>query len=715
VPLILIDSTPPPAGGTITGTVTLQARTTARSVAGFLTLTARTGTLSLTGAVTLAARTNASAANLPVSIRAGRAGLRTRVSSNYGRVIDWDYSQSRTGWEVNATVTGDVTPSAGDPLSITVTQENERGEITRTFTAPLDGESRMTTLPGGARVTRLRATTDVYRNLIRTKLPEFIWWHENPGRVIETPTYRSETRGRIPIHDILAKAIPTLALARPVLAEEAWEETRRDYATNGRNGEDVWNDTYGLLNAELVLEEDGAWRGFLPGEARRTVTLPEAWTAWTNERTRATLQYPTSVTVHVADLWTRAESYLRDIADDGMLPDPVNAGDDSTDVSSNDQEAAQFEAHDGWEMTHAINTTDADGNAVRTVTFVEKTDRRVTRSLTGSVGHVARVAFFPTEEGQTTVVTVTSPALLSLDETTYAYLTRNGQTIRTTTTAHHAYAYQPLVEYKGIATLPGPLSGALGTPYVGDLITSETTRVDHVWSDYGGFLRERVTTETRLGTLEQTEPMTETPDSVPPTPLSVLTFVTTEAWSPVGDGYWLYTRRKVGPRSVIVHDAGTREAVKTMTVTGVVEPPVTEVTQNAPPMTDEPELPSPEEQRAAISSGGGGGGSDNPFGSPFPTRTYLQTPQEDTVPLGGSADAQTLTLPFVERQDQAAPLGVIWAGELKPQTRRSVTLASVTDARVRDDLAGFGLVRSVRAGGVGAAFRMTLETEDRDA
>ncbi|MVN86915.1 hypothetical protein GO986_09070 [Deinococcus sp. HMF7620] len=671
-----------------------------------------------------------------VEILLGAAPFRSRTRLLLdGEPLDglsWQHTRQAAYAEAEFTVRGVVRPAIDAVMRVEVTQLLPTGQlvVTQYEPVPASGDYTVTTSPDGGHATVFRGRSRQDEQLQNTQLDELIPWVKNPSRQIESPGYRSVTRQIMAVDAVALAAFGDAGQnlsGTEMLQGEYWEETRREYSTEGRSPLDVFGDTYGRLNALLVLEntEQPNWVVVPAGLYEGVRQLDPTLLTGLSEQAEVTGQ-PSRLTLQVGDLFTRVEDYLEEVVESGTLPDVMGEDGEPVQLEIADPEAALFEV-----KRDAVLTGYADRDGRRTAHLTRKIGGRVVQTLEVTVGalEVTEQVVADSEETQRRIreARLRHPyftgmvvharqrrlenVVLSVIETWYAYLpgSTDSQALAETVTTQTAYTCT-YTTITAPATLPAELAALLPGAVMGDLLGQESTRIRNVWSPQGGWLRERLTVESRVGELGQSG--LGDPDEPPPPPkaMTVEEYSTAETYAPSGDGYWLYTRTRTGPQKLPVRDLDTDEFVKTERRVGVLEHN-SEITENAPPTLRE-EVPP-----VAAQAGGTPEGETDPesySGLPWPRITYLRDPQEVSLPLGGPAPAQTAQLEVVQELDRASSLAAVLARSLRPRVTRRVSTPEAQALRPALLLPGLGIVTLVTARGQGQSHTLEVETVTYD-
>lgn len=710
-----------------TVTLTLRAATEAPQVTRLvsLTLRARTG------------RQGEAADNAPTVVMQGHSPLRTTATLTLNgrelRGLSWQHTRHYEHIEAEFTVLGLVRPQRGDFLGVEVQQKLPSGKQNRVVyeVVPATGDYEISQTPSGQVQTVFRGRTTQDALLQNHRLPELIAWNFSPTRQIESPWYRSMDRQVAAVNEVLSLAFQEagqLVSNLIALQGEFWEETRREYSTLDRTPMDVFNDTYGRLGARMLMtplgSKSGRWDVLLPGELVSFAALDQRLLTGQREQAEYTHQ-PRSVTVKIGDKFTAVEDYLQNVVESGRLPDVLGEDGEPVQVDVQDKPAATFEVNPNAVLTGWV---DRDGR--RTARYVRKANGRVVQVIEVSVGRVEAPRFTDEElaavveefkqtnfyVGQTyrNPVRVYDNAVLDLTRTTFTYLpgSTDSQALAESISVHTSFTYT----WDGSTTavdLPEELQALVNSPRGGFLLGQEATRIRNVWSPQGGFLRERLTVESRVGDVGQEGLSDPTKPPPPPKTLTVDEFHTTETYAPTGGGYWLYTRRRVGPAKLPVKDMEAGEFVKTERRIGLLEHSA-EITENAPP-TIRDEVPPVENQAAGTTAstgadGDGGTGGGTGSGLPWPKITYIRDPQEATVTnLDGPAQPVAAELGAGRDQRRAQKFAEILNRSYLPRTRYFVTTPEAAALKPGTALQGFGIIDLVSARGTANTHTLELE------
>lgn len=751
MPLILFPGAPPPDPGTIY-TLTLRAQTLP---AQRLLLTLRAATAPGTYRVTLALRAGTApgpAGRLTLTLHAqttGRSGdppvasevllgqppivTVTRLTLN-GIPLDgisWQHTRHEMYVEAEFTVRGAVRPARGDLMSVEVQQRLPGQGLTTVQYEPVpaDGDYTVTRAPDGGYRTTFSGRTTQDQDLQNTRLSELIPWVASPSRQIQSPNYRSVTRQVAGVQDIVTLAFTEAGQnlsGLDVLQGEYWEETRREFSTSGRSPLDVFGDTYGRLSTRLILLNSSwnLWLMLPPGMADGAVRLrPEFLTALREQAESS--RTPARLTLQVGDLFTQVEDYLEEVVTTGTLPDVVGEDGEPQRLEIRDKPATQFEV-----SRDAVVTGFVDRDGRRTATLTRKQGGRVVQTVEVTVGDI-EVTSNSEEEGleQYRLFTLRNPywtgyfalfdhrrferAVFSVTETTFTYLpgSEGSQALAESLTTRTAYTYTYTTDPAPASGLPTELADLVPGAIQGDLLGREGTRIRNVWSPQGGWLRERMTVESRVGELGQ-RGLDEPSTAPPPVAMTVEEYVTLESYKPTGDGYWLYTRTRTGPQKLPVRDMDAGEIVKTERRVGVLEHSV-EITENAPPTLRE-DVPDVDAQAAGTvndDQAGGGDQEGSVSGLPWPRVTYLRDPQVATVlNQDGPAPEVSVTLDVVREQDRAQTLAGLLNTDYRPRVTRTLSTPEARALRPGQALDGLGIIRLVTARGQGQAHTLEVET-----
>ena len=672
-----------------------------RTTAGTLPLIARTAPYTTVGSLALTAHSDP-VNDRPVKVYLGSQPRRYRASYGGVEVLSAEYTHTAQGRELVMIVAGARRVQAGASLSLLIEAlPPYTGRLS--ISVPADGEYQIEQLPGGAR-TRLRGVDPEYAKLAARKLPELIPWVGDPSREIALPGYRSVTRQVAEVEAILGRAfaqsgMQVIVNAR-VLQSQKWEETRREYSTLGKTALQVFADTYGALNYELVRTGENAFTAYAPDEARYTIAV-DGSAREPGSESRQELQYPSSVRLQVGDRFTDATGYLLAVMQTGKLPDqlPDENGKTPDPVPILDPQAAGYEIKNDAELYG----TDTDAaNGTRSGYYAKKTNGREVQTLsvtTGKIEIIDEVQGVRDGEPQKRVI---ENAVLSITETINEYLSPTSTTLKRTKTLTQRYAYAWFTEL-GSASLPAALNM---TGVTGDLLGEESSEELYTYSHSGGFLRQQVKIETRISAVGQTSADSTDPSNPPspPTALEKSVTTTTDTYSPQGNGLWSHRQVRAQAAKVPVLDLESGDWVKQ------IQAPLTttkyEITDNPPPSVSDPEIGAPN-------------GSSAPAGPIPPPFEYLRTPQIQTVPLTGKGAPLSFELPVVEDEVAAGgftkQLALIHVTELKPRVTNTLKTSALEPLLPRIRVPGLGLVRSYKVSIRPGALTLEATCENRDA
>ena len=652
----------------------------------------------------------------------------TRLTLN-GTLLDgisWQHTRHEMYVEAEFTVRGIVRPARGDVMSVEVQQRLPRqGPTTTTYEAvPADGDYQIARTPDGGYRTTFRGRTTQDQDLQNTRLPELIPWVANPSRQIESPNYRSVTRQVAPVRAILGLAFTEAGQnlsGLDVLQGEYWEETRREFTTKDRSPADVYGDTYGRLNVRLILLDAtrNVWLMLPPGVADGAFQLrPEFLTALSEQAEYS--RTPVRLSLQIGDRFTQVEDYLEEVVNTETLPDVIGEDGQPQRLDIKDKPAARFEV-----SREAVVTGYVDRDGRRTATLTRKRAGRtvqVVEVITGlieltepvtpeDVLERARTTLLSSPYWQGQLIQLEQKRALnvvfSITETTFTYLpgTEDSQAVAESLTTRTAYTYTYTTVPQGAQGIPAELAALVPGAIQGDLLGRESTRMRNVWSPQGGWLRERITVESRAGELAQTG-LDEPATAPPPVALTVEEYTTTETYKPTGGGYWIYTRTRIGPQKLPVRDMDTGEITKTERRIGVLEHSE-DLTENAPP-TLRDEVPSVDAQ----ATGAGGGATEGSIsGLPWPRVTYLRDPQIAVAENpDGPAPEIAVTLDAVREQDRAGTLVGLLNLDYQPRVIRTVQTPQAARLRPGISLGDLGIIRLVTARGQGHTHTLEVET-----
>ncbi|MCD0177424.1 hypothetical protein IHN32_15895 [Deinococcus sp. 14RED07] len=707
------------APGTYRVTLALRAGT-APGPAGRLTLT-------------LHAQTTGRAGDPPVAseVLLGQPPLFTRTRLLLAGVpldgLSWQHTRHDGYAEAEFTVRGAVRPARGDMMSVEVQQRLPGQGLTTVQYEPVpaDGDYTVTRAPDGGYRTTFSGRTTQDQDLQNTRLSELIPWVASPSRQIQSPNYRSVTRQVAGVRDIVTLAFTEAGQdlsGLDVLQGEYWEETRREFSTGGRSPLDVFGDTYGRLNTRLILL-NASWNLWLmlpPGTADGAARLrPEFLTALQEQAESS--RTPARLTLQVGDLFTQVEDYLQEVVTTGTLPDVVGEDGEPQRLEIQDRPAARFEV-----SRDAVVTGFVDRDGRRTATLTRKRGGRVVQVVEVITGLIEltepvtpddvlaryRTLLHTSPYWQGQLIQLAQKRVLnvvfSVTETTFTYLpgSTDSQALAESLTTRTAYTYTYTTVPQGAQGIPAELASLVPGAVQGDLLGRESTRVRNVWSPQGGWLRERITVESRVGELGQTG-LDDPGTAPPPVALTVEEYTTTETYKPTGGGYWLYTRLRIGPQKLPVRDMDAGEIVKTERRIGVLEH-TTELTENAPP-TLRDEVPDVDAQATGTVDSDDREGSIS--GLPWPRVTYLRDPQVATVlNQDGPAPEVSVTLDVVREQDRAQTLAGLLNTDYRPRVTRTLSTPEARALRPGQALDGLGIIRLVTARGQGHNHTLEVET-----
>ena len=682
------------------GTLMLSSSSATRILTGLLRVQARTGLYQTSGRLDLIANTHPAQTGGSV-VFFGSRSLFYRVSGLGGlNVVSFDYSHTAQGRELSLVLAGAVIIPRNTPLGLTLSSD-EGGSLSF-GSVPADGEYEIERLPNGAARTRVRGADREYGLLTNTRLPELIPWANNPSREVAAPGYRSATRQVIGVNSVLIIAFrtagQTLELSGGALSEQQWEETRREYSTAGKTPLQVWQESYGLLNYELVRTGANQWRGFAPDESVSTMQ-PDRKRLLPYGQSRQILQYPANVRVQGGDIFTSIQSYLQTVAQTGELPDQIVGTDGvKAKVEVRDPQTALMEVS----QSAVLRGTTTEGGR-KTQYAVMKAGGRVTLSAELVTGDVEAVLELGYDVASPLPVRKFLSVALALSTTENTYLSADSSTLAETKTSkrRYAYAYNTAL---APAVIPAPLTL---TAQAGALLGQEETLEQFVWSHQGGHLRQKTTTENKVTALGQQNADDATATS-PPVALERNTTVTVETWTPVGAGLWRHGVTRSQAAKLPVLDLTGGDWTKQIAVPSVSV--FSEITDNAPPSVSDSNIPNPDAQ------GQQAGSPPAPAFPVPPPFQYLRDVNVLTVLLGGDGLNAELNLPMVEDNNRTllGNLGVLWGKELKPRTTKTFKTVAPERLTPRITVLGYGLVRSVRASGSAASFSLEATCEEHD-
>lgn len=641
--------------------------------------------------------------------------------------ISWQHTRHEMYVEAEFTVRGLIRPNLGDVMSVEVQQRLPQAGLTAVQYEPVpaDGDYTVTRAPDGGYRTTFSGRTTQDQDLQNTRLPELIPWVASPSRQIQSPNYRSVTRQVAGVRDIVTLAFTEAGQdlsGLDVLQGEYWEETRREFSTGGRSPLDVFGDTYGRLNTRLILLDAirNLWLMLPPGVADGAFQLrPEFLTALSEQAEYS--RTPARLTLQIGDLFTQVEDYLQEVVTTGTLPDVVGEDGEPQRLEIQDRPAARFEV-----SPDAVVTGFVDRDGRRTATLTRKRGGRVVQVVEVITGVIEltepvtpddvlaryRTLLHTSPYWQGQLIQLAQKRVLnvvfSVTETTFTYLpgSTESQALAESLTIRTAYTFTYTTVPQGAQGIPQELASLVPGAVQGDLLGRESTRMRNVWSPQGGWLRERITVESRAGELGQTG-LDEPATAPPPIALTVEEYTTTETYKPTGAGLWLYTRTRTGPQKLPVRDMDAGEIVKTERRVGVLEHSM-ELTENAPPTLRE-EVPDVDAQATGTVSSDDQEGSIS--GLPWPRVTYLRDPQIAMIEnQDGPAPEVNVTLDVVRQQDRAQILAGLLNTDYRPRVIRTVQTPQAARLRPGISLGELGVIRLVTARGQGHAHTLEVET-----
>lgn len=484
-----------------------------------------------------------------------------------GDVLSWAYTHSGQYEELSVVVTG----QHGLALPTAVVQAEA-------YVVPADGKRvKIGGLsPRGFRQLGAEPevdagqdqTTFTFRNsfdqaLRGTVLPEFIPWKLSPTPGGSAGACAARPRQRVRVSDVVHQALSSIGgfiLAEDPLTGAEWVEGERDMSTAGLTPEALWGQTYGALGMALhVLPREGGFSligrftgppvGSSDGSGNTSL---DAWVTGRTER-RERLQTPGSLTVRGGPQVTALDfpTLMKWIGDDPARDEISRALGPGSEW---------FEESSADTGTTRRGFRKARGQLVAQVELT-----------TGEV--VAK----ETVDGKEVSVTF-ADVVLGYGSTTTTYDPDCADRPLLQRTTNRTYAYTPFTKTQSVQ-VAGP--GIFTSAPAGELASSEEAVTTFTYSPQG-WQTSKVTTTTRLGSLQQEDAEEEPEKRGKITLKEELTDVTAETWLLTGAGRWQHTVRRSVQSLVPVYDQESGEAIRTSTVTRTL-PPIIENTDQAPP------------------------------------------------------------------------------------------------------------------------------------
>ena len=634
----------------------------------------------------------------------GRKPRTFRLGGAGSPVLSFDYSRTARGQEMTLVLAGERRVTSSEFLTVQIQALNGPG--TQTLTVPCDGEYSIERLPGGGARTTLRGIDPDYAKLENTRLPEMIPWLKDPSREVALPGYRSITRQVIPVTQLIDRAFrlagQTLIFGQAdVLQEQQWEETRRETSTLGKSPLALWQEAHGAVGYELVWIAPKIWKAYRPGEVEGYGTPVDPGGVLPGNETRKTLQYPAGVRIQVGDNFTSRDGYLAEVAVQGGLPDQALDQDGkAVKVEQRDKATSEFEVRPDAELTGQTLNEDR----TESVYYIQKLNGRVVRTIDVTLGNMQAAFELTARPGEKP--RDFSRVVLAYTETTNTYLTALSSTLASTRSVSKRYAYA----YDVVLTPTDPPAAfKLGIANAGALLGEETSSEVYVYSHAGGHLRTKTRSEERITAIKQANADSTDPASPPgpPEALERSRTVTTETWTPVGEGQWRHGTSRTHAAKLPVQDTVSGDWVKQ--ISAPVVSAASETTDNAPPSVSDPNIPDPAAQTGQQT------GPAPMFDIP-PAFQYLRDPMIQTVDLTGTAPRMNVSLPMVEdfSGEFTRLLGKMAASEFAPTTIRTLRSAFPELLQLRKVVDGYGMVRSYRLSGKAGSLSLeaTCDTPD---
>jgi hypothetical protein len=572
-------------------------------------------------------------------------------------------------------------PGSADSLTVTVEGEHENAreaDISVTTVAvelgtgatyswtygPLPGTGECSVADGR---TTLTARADGLQEAAQGSLGELVPWvrekkeaeeaggatqPENP-KSVPCNQLRDQPLPEISVHSVISLACPSLRRHGTGFSGESFQETRREYSTEGKSPLGVAQEILGTLNYEFAADRAGL-HAYAPNYSF-PVSAPPAARVTRRSSSITRSQYPHDVRASCAPLWVELPSILAGVTD------------------APDMESFLFETSPNQFLYYGEDTGGGNG----TFGVIQKASGRIVGEVEVTLGDV-------TVSGRDVTlrefVTVTFPHVALSKTVTHHYYDEQCHdrlvgSIRTVTI--YGYTVNTLLQVDGIN-----LGGAGRNFMRGDIVGNEYQDTNKTWSPQG-WLAQEVVTSDQIGSVAQEGVSTDTPG-----PLLAHTRKTTQmstTHAAIGGGLWMHVTQGSGADFTPVWDDDFEDYVKLEMKTFKL-PTTTRVDDQAPGQT-----------RCA--------------GECEQALTWVQDPQEYEASPGGPGGTVSFSWPWVKSGGSLGGYVTTALHALLP--RKTTTLAyDVPWGAVRRGRITEGVIRSVTARGSAGSFSLEVTVED---
>ena len=570
-------------------------------------------------------------ASMPTVVRPGRRARTLNLNSSKGGVISAQYTHSGTRESLNLTVYGVAAPTALLDLSVS---DSEGGSLQVQLDGDLFQYERRQT-PTGT-VTTLHGENRAASRLGSARLAELIPWKLSPTPL---PDRRVPCAARLPpqetgVSGVIVSAFKAvgMTLSYPKgdpFASLTYKEGLREYSTLGKTPDQVFSDTLGQIgwiyvvrgpSAVALPPNDGLWVTPLRaddlaadlsvrGEATNTPSLVTLTGA------DLLLDQPDLITLaaDAPDLSSLQRELYPDI--DWYVTTPTEGG-----------ETIKGFRKTGGQMTFTNELTRSDVTVKETVDGTQRT-RTFSRVVTGYTS----------------------------TQTSYDPLCKDAMTSQRTVKRSYGYDLKTTTHS---AIFSGPGWG--GGYEAGDALADETQTIFQSFSPEG-YLQSKVTTTTKLATLQQQGADGPLADRGPLQAREYTTQILSETFQPLG-GKWLRLWSLSGGQQLPLYDTESGDAVRLASRGGTFNNGQEELDQAPAQVT----CPDPCASRKVA---------------------YRQVVRR-TLTDGREGQEVTRSLPFVDQGTALDAYADAIVASLAPSTSTDATLSTVLDLRPGTKLNG---------------------------